>query len=207
MNGGGGIVTEEPKPQASGGELAGSPPAQGEGGQPQQPRTYTDADFERARKKWAKEADTLKAQLAEMQEKQKSDHEKAIEAAARKAREEVLGEVERTKRSDAITRTLMGLGIPETIAEDLTVAVASKYAEDIDSVDTAKARAKEYGEGFIGQTKLNAQPRPAGIPGAPSGPKPPQDLSREAVAKMSKKDFQAALPQIVEARQREALRG
>lgn len=138
------------------------------------------------------EAAKLKAQLAEIENSKKTEHEKAIEqartAASKETEDRMRAEVlHKDIRSEA-RLALAEAGVP---ANQVAV-VLDEYKPE--TVDEAKAAAAEYAGKWAEQ--YGKAPPPKGQSGAPST-LAPSAVSLGDISSLDKDKFQAALPDLI----------
>jgi len=139
------------------------------------------------------EADALKTQLAEIENAKKSDQEKAIEAATKKARESTLAEMQaQMLQKDIRTEIRLKLaevGVPANQAA--VILEESQPATIEDAIAATESYSKRWKDEIV-------KPAPVlGIPGAPSV-RGQSTLTLADVSKMSRAEYIARAVEIDE---------
>jgi hypothetical protein len=154
----------------------------------------TDADWKRLRVKAERENKTLREQLATLQEAQKTEDQKKLDAARLEGRKEIEGQLAKERIEGAARRAL----IAEGVDEDLVHVLLAK-GEGFDTPDDAAKAAKDYAVEFKARFKIGQEaPRVPGQPGAPSGPSSPSTLTLRDVQKMDRTEYMARAAEINE---------
>lgn len=155
------------------------------------PRTYTDADIAKARRKAEQRAEAAEAELAKLREQSKTEAEKALEEAYKRGKSETEAQYQarlNEERIDgAIRRKLLELSSATGIDEDQVHVIRAKHP-DIETVEDAIAKATEYAEAWK-EKHPAARPVVPGQPGGPTAPPPQTDWTGGAIRSASKADF------------------
>ena len=179
-------MTEDMKAQASGAQ-------DGATGTPATQVPATDADWKAERIKAQRqakaaiaEAESLKAKLAEFENAKKTEQEKAVESAAKLARESAIAEMQGTilqkEIRNEIRLKLAEAGVP---ANQTAVILDESKPETIEDAAEAASKYAENWKATVGKPAT-----PAGVSGSPTG-RSQSTLTLADVRKMSREEYMA----------------